>query len=85
MLQENVKGFRREIEAMRERNLKMTATHQRHEEIIHTITQDLREANEKLAMAEVGASSYFFLYDRESCGQDIGAAQFCHTDSRQPQ
>lgn len=52
MLQENVKGFRREIEAMRERNLKMTATHQRHEEIIHTITQDLREANEKLAMAE---------------------------------
>ncbi|XP_073732494.1 nucleoprotein TPR [Misgurnus anguillicaudatus] len=52
MLQENVKGFRREIEAMRERNQKMTATHQRHEEIIHTITQDLREANEKLAMAE---------------------------------
>ncbi|KAL1280197.1 hypothetical protein QQF64_014797, partial [Cirrhinus molitorella] len=53
MLQENVNGFRRETEALRERNQKMTATHQRHEQIIHTMTQDLREANEKLAMAEL--------------------------------
>ncbi|XP_073704186.1 nucleoprotein TPR [Garra rufa] len=52
MLQENVNGFRREVEALRERNQKMTATHQRHEQIIHTMTQDLREANEKLVMAE---------------------------------
>ncbi|XP_052470885.1 nucleoprotein TPR isoform X1 [Carassius gibelio] len=53
MLQDNVNGFRREIEALRERNQKMTATHQRHEQIIHTMTQDLREANEKLVMAEL--------------------------------
>uniref|UniRef100_A0A671P6S4 Nucleoprotein TPR n=1 Tax=Sinocyclocheilus anshuiensis TaxID=1608454 RepID=A0A671P6S4_9TELE len=53
MLQENVNAFRREIEAHREKNQKMTATHQRHEQIIHTMTQDLREANEKLAMAEL--------------------------------
>ncbi|KAI7809880.1 nucleoprotein TPR isoform X2 [Triplophysa rosa] len=53
MLQENVNGFRREIEALREKNQKMTATHQRQEEIIHTMTQDLREASEKLAMAEL--------------------------------
>lgn len=56
MLQENVNGFRREIEALREKNQKMTVTHQRQEEIIHTMTQDLREASEKLAMAEVKAS-----------------------------
>ncbi|XP_051989723.1 nucleoprotein TPR-like isoform X2 [Xyrauchen texanus] len=53
MLQENVNAYRREIEALREKSQKMTATHQRHEQIIHTITQDLREANEKLAMAEM--------------------------------
>ncbi|XP_043117020.1 LOW QUALITY PROTEIN: nucleoprotein TPR [Puntigrus tetrazona] len=53
MLQENVNAFRRETEALREKNQKMTATHQRHEQIIHTMTQDLREANEKLAMAEL--------------------------------
>uniref|UniRef100_A0A672SZJ1 Nucleoprotein TPR n=1 Tax=Sinocyclocheilus grahami TaxID=75366 RepID=A0A672SZJ1_SINGR len=53
MLQDNVNGFRREIEAHREKNQKMTATHQRHEQIIHTMTLDLREANEKLAMAEL--------------------------------
>ncbi|KAK7162888.1 hypothetical protein R3I93_007053 [Phoxinus phoxinus] len=53
MLQENVNGFQREIEALREKNQKMNATHQRHEQIIHTMTQDLREANEKLTMAEL--------------------------------
>ncbi|XP_051768515.1 nucleoprotein TPR-like [Ctenopharyngodon idella] len=53
MLQENVNGFRRETEALREKNQKMSATHQRHEQIIHTMTQDLREANEKLTMAEL--------------------------------
>ncbi|KAF4117130.1 hypothetical protein G5714_001683 [Onychostoma macrolepis] len=53
MLQENVNAFRREIEALREKNQKMTATHQRHEQIIHTMTQDLRESSEKLSMAEL--------------------------------
>ncbi|XP_067310032.1 nucleoprotein TPR isoform X2 [Pseudorasbora parva] len=53
MLQDNVNSFRREIESLREKNQKMNATHQRHEQIIHTMTQDLREANEKLTMAEL--------------------------------
>nr|XP_009296772.1 nucleoprotein TPR isoform X1 [Danio rerio] len=57
MLQENVNGFRRETEALRERNQKMSATHQRHEQIIHTMTQDLREANEKLTMSESRAEN----------------------------
>ncbi|TRY56833.1 hypothetical protein DNTS_004104 [Danionella cerebrum] len=58
MLQENMTGFRREIEALRERNQKMNATHQRHEEIIHVMTQDLRVASEKLTMAESRSENF---------------------------
>uniref|UniRef100_A0A6Q2XCN4 Nucleoprotein TPR n=1 Tax=Esox lucius TaxID=8010 RepID=A0A6Q2XCN4_ESOLU len=53
MLQENVNGNRREIAVLQEKNEKMSATAQKHEQIVHTMTQDLRAANEKLAMAEV--------------------------------
>ncbi|XP_038820058.1 nucleoprotein TPR-like isoform X5 [Salvelinus namaycush] len=53
MLQENVNGYRREIAALHDKSQKMAATAQKHEQIIHTMTQDLRAANEKLAMAEV--------------------------------
>uniref|UniRef100_W5KDD5 Nucleoprotein TPR n=1 Tax=Astyanax mexicanus TaxID=7994 RepID=W5KDD5_ASTMX len=42
MLQENMNGVQ-----------KLSGTSQRYEQIIHTMTQDLREANEKLAVAEV--------------------------------
>lgn len=53
MLQENVTAYRREISALQDRNQKMAATAQRHEHIIHTMSQDLRQANEKLALEEV--------------------------------
>ncbi|XP_029309267.1 nucleoprotein TPR-like, partial [Cottoperca gobio] len=53
MLQETVSAYRREISALQDRNQKMSATAQRHEQIIHTMSQDLRQANEKLALEEV--------------------------------
>uniref|UniRef100_A0A3B4UI63 Translocated promoter region, nuclear basket protein n=1 Tax=Seriola dumerili TaxID=41447 RepID=A0A3B4UI63_SERDU len=53
ILQETVSAYRREISALQERNQKMAATSQRHEHIIHTMSQDLRQANEKLALEEV--------------------------------
>lgn len=53
MLQDNVEGYRREITSLQERTQKLTATTQKQEQIINTMTQDLRGANEKLAMAEV--------------------------------
>ncbi|XP_077393151.1 nucleoprotein TPR-like [Festucalex cinctus] len=53
MLQETVTAFRRETSALQGRNQKMAAAVQRHEHIIHTVTQDLRQANEKLALEEV--------------------------------
>ncbi|XP_041658581.1 nucleoprotein TPR-like isoform X2 [Cheilinus undulatus] len=53
MLQETVSAYHREMSALRDRNQKMAATAQRHELIIHTISQDLRQANEKLALEEV--------------------------------
>ncbi|XP_067330220.1 nucleoprotein TPR isoform X2 [Channa argus] len=52
MLQETVAAYRREISALQDRNQKMAATAQRHEHIIHTMSQDLRQANEKLALNE---------------------------------
>ncbi|XP_036409824.1 nucleoprotein TPR isoform X2 [Megalops cyprinoides] len=53
MLQDNMEGYRREIASLRDKSQKMAATSQRQEQIIHTMTQDLRAANEKLALAEV--------------------------------
>uniref|UniRef100_A0A665W8A3 Nucleoprotein TPR n=1 Tax=Echeneis naucrates TaxID=173247 RepID=A0A665W8A3_ECHNA len=53
ILQETVSAYRREISALQERNQKMASTTQRHEHIIHTMNQDLRQANEKLALEEV--------------------------------
>uniref|UniRef100_A0A8C0G418 Nucleoprotein TPR n=1 Tax=Chelonoidis abingdonii TaxID=106734 RepID=A0A8C0G418_CHEAB len=57
MLQDNVEGYRREITSLQERTQKLTATTQKQEQIINTMTQDLRGANEKLAMAEVRAEN----------------------------
>lgn len=56
MLQDNVEGYRREITSLHERTQKLTATTQKQEQIINTMTQDLRGANEKLAVAEVSNS-----------------------------
>lgn len=53
ILQETVPAYRREISALQDRSQKMGATTQRHEHIIHTMSQDLRQANEKLALEEV--------------------------------
>ncbi|VTJ78923.1 Hypothetical predicted protein [Marmota monax] len=57
MLQDNVEGYRREITSLHERNQKLTATTQKQEQIINTMTQDLRGANEKLAVSEVRAEN----------------------------
>uniref|UniRef100_A0A3Q1GAB7 Translocated promoter region a, nuclear basket protein n=1 Tax=Acanthochromis polyacanthus TaxID=80966 RepID=A0A3Q1GAB7_9TELE len=53
MLQETVAAYRREISALQERNQKMAAMAQRHEHVIHTMSQDLRQTGEKLALEEV--------------------------------
>lgn len=53
MLQETVSAYRREISALQDRNHKMSTMAQRHEHIIHTMSQDLRQATEKLALEEV--------------------------------
>ncbi|KAL0965926.1 hypothetical protein UPYG_G00288040 [Umbra pygmaea] len=53
MLQENMNAYRREIAALQEKGQKMSSTAQKHEQIIHTMSQDLRAANEKLAVTEV--------------------------------
>lgn len=58
MLQDNVEGYRREITSLHERTQKLTATTQKQEQIINTMTQDLRGANEKLAVAEVSNTVY---------------------------
>lgn len=57
MLQETVSAYRREISALQDRNQKMAAAAQRHEHIIHTMSQDLRQTNEKLALNEVSNDS----------------------------
>ncbi|XP_056379611.1 nucleoprotein TPR isoform X2 [Hyla sarda] len=57
MLQDNVEGYRREITSLQEKSQKLSATTQKQEQIINTLTQDLRAANEKLAIAEVRAEN----------------------------
>uniref|UniRef100_A0A4W5MQ17 Uncharacterized protein n=1 Tax=Hucho hucho TaxID=62062 RepID=A0A4W5MQ17_9TELE len=53
MLQESLNSYRREIAELHEKSQKMAATAQKHEQIIHTMTQDLWATYEKLTMAEV--------------------------------
>ncbi|KAM8929908.1 nucleoprotein TPR isoform 2-T2 [Pelodytes ibericus] len=57
MLQDNVESYRREITSLQEKNQKLSATTQKQEQIINTMTQDLRAVNEKLAVAEVRAEN----------------------------
>ncbi|XP_048832037.1 translocated promoter region b, nuclear basket protein isoform X4 [Brienomyrus brachyistius] len=52
MLQDNVDGYRREIASLRDTNQKVTSANQKHEQVIHTLTEDLREAKEKLTVAD---------------------------------
>uniref|UniRef100_A0A3B4B2R2 Uncharacterized protein n=1 Tax=Periophthalmus magnuspinnatus TaxID=409849 RepID=A0A3B4B2R2_9GOBI len=53
MLQDNLAAYRREIAALQDRNKKMATTAQSQEHVILTMSQDLRQANEKLALEEV--------------------------------
>ncbi|XP_060722892.1 translocated promoter region b, nuclear basket protein isoform X3 [Tachysurus vachellii] len=57
MLQDNVEGYRKEIAALREKNQKQATMGQKNEQTVHTLTQDLRAANEKLSMIESKAES----------------------------
>ncbi|XP_031665537.1 nucleoprotein TPR-like [Oncorhynchus kisutch] len=52
MLQENLNGYRREIAELHEKSQKMAATAQKHEQNIHTMTQDLWATYEKLTVSE---------------------------------
>lgn len=53
MLQDNVEGYRKEIASLREKDQKMATAAQKHEQNIHILSEDLRAAKEKLAIAEV--------------------------------
>ncbi|XP_029285243.1 translocated promoter region b, nuclear basket protein [Cottoperca gobio] len=52
MLQDNVERYRKEIASLREKEQKIVAATQKHEQTIHTLNEDLRAAKEKLGMAE---------------------------------
>ncbi|XP_057697331.1 translocated promoter region b, nuclear basket protein isoform X1 [Corythoichthys intestinalis] len=52
MLQDNVEGYRKEIASLRDKEQKMTSATQKNEHTINTLNEDLRAAQEKLAMAE---------------------------------
>ncbi|CAB1324105.1 unnamed protein product [Coregonus sp. 'balchen'] len=57
MLQDNVESYRKEIASLMEKGQKMAAAAQKSEQTVHTMTQDLRVAQEKLNMAEGRAES----------------------------
>lgn len=65
MLQETLAAYRREIAALQERNHKMIATTQQQEHIIHTMSHELRQATEKLALEEVGPKKRTSLQDHK--------------------
>lgn len=56
MLQDNVEGYRKEIASLRDKGQKMAAATQKSELTVHTMTQELKVAQEKLSLAEVGGS-----------------------------
>ncbi|XP_045063646.1 nucleoprotein TPR-like isoform X2 [Coregonus clupeaformis] len=57
MLQGNVEGYRKDIASLKEKGQKMAAAAQKNEQTVHTMTEDLRVAQEKLNMAEGRAES----------------------------
>ncbi|XP_050994093.1 translocated promoter region b, nuclear basket protein isoform X3 [Labeo rohita] len=57
MLQDNVEGYRKEIASLNEKTQKQAAAIQQSEQTIHTLTQDLRAAAEKLSSAESEAEN----------------------------
>ncbi|KAF4099651.1 translocated promoter region b, nuclear basket protein isoform X2 [Onychostoma macrolepis] len=57
MLQDNVESYRKEIASLNEKSQKQAAAIQQSEQTIHTLTQDLRAAAEKLSIAESAAEN----------------------------
>ncbi|XP_043074929.1 LOW QUALITY PROTEIN: translocated promoter region b, nuclear basket protein [Puntigrus tetrazona] len=57
MLQDNVEGYRKEIASLNEKSQKQAAAIQQSEQTIHTVTQDLRAAAEKLSITESEAEN----------------------------
>ncbi|KAJ3594641.1 hypothetical protein NHX12_003948, partial [Muraenolepis orangiensis] len=53
MLQDTLSAYRREISTLQGRASKMSALSQQQENIVHTLSHDLRLTNEKLALQEV--------------------------------
>ncbi|XP_051511668.1 nucleoprotein TPR-like isoform X2 [Myxocyprinus asiaticus] len=51
MLQDNVEGYRKEIASLNEKTQKQAAAIQKSEQTIHTLTQNMKEATEKLTFA----------------------------------
>ena len=54
MLQNNVEGYRKEIASLRAKEQKMSAVTQKSDLTVHTMSQELKGAQEKLSLAEVG-------------------------------
>lgn len=67
MLQDNVEGYRKEIVSLREKTQKQAATGQKSEQTVHTLTQDLRAAREKLSMVEVSVFMLLFVLLSSFC------------------
>ncbi|XP_035380376.1 translocated promoter region b, nuclear basket protein isoform X2 [Electrophorus electricus] len=57
MLQDNVEGYRKEISSLREKVQKQATAGHQSEKTIHTLTEDLRAATDKLTMAESRAEA----------------------------
>ncbi|XP_062858102.1 translocated promoter region b, nuclear basket protein isoform X2 [Trichomycterus rosablanca] len=57
MLQDNVEVYRKDIASLREQTQKQAAAAQKNEQTIHTLTEDLRAANDKLAQTEARAEN----------------------------
>lgn len=53
MLQETLSAYRREIAMLQDKCRKMSSMTQQYELNIHTMNQDLRQANERLALEQV--------------------------------
>lgn len=81
MLQDNVEGYRKEIASLREKEQKMAAATQKHEQTIHTLNEDLRAAKEKLTMAEVGPLFHHtFAFFKNM--PEVDFLVFCHHQRR---
>ena len=53
MLQDNVEGYRKEIASLRAKEQKIAAAAQKSELTVHSMSQELKGAQEKLSLAEV--------------------------------